>query len=97
MDTESLAKTERILERVEGQVRGIRRLLAEGAYCCDVLQQLSAITSALNQVSAAVVASHVRTCILAHGQDSAHEATKSMSKEEVLDELDDVLSRLARG
>jgi DNA-binding FrmR family transcriptional regulator len=71
-------------------------MLSEDAYCCDVLQQISAITSALNQVAAAVAASHIRTCVIEHGSDSSHKATQSMTKEEMIDELEDVMSRLVK-
>ncbi|MCG9894239.1 MAG: metal-sensitive transcriptional regulator [Fimbriimonadaceae bacterium] len=96
MEAETRTKTDRRLARLEGQVRGIRRMLSEDAYCCDVLQQISAITSALNQVAAAVAASHIRTCILDHGSPSSHEQTKTMTREEMIDELEDVMSRLVR-
>lgn len=87
---------DRRLARIEGQVRGIRRLVQEDAYCCDILQQISAVGSALNQVSAAVASQHIKHCVIGHGTEEAHAATKQMSKEDVLDELDEVLSRLMR-
>lgn len=96
MDAETLTKTDRRLARVEGQVRGVRRMLSEGSYCCDVLQQISAVTSALNQIAAAVAASHIKTCVLEHGSENAHPTSRSMSREEMFDELEDVLSRLAK-
>ena len=77
-------------------MRGVRRLLEEDAYCCDVLNQISAVSSALSQVSAAVASQHIKHCIVGHGMDEAHRATKAMSKDEVLDELDEVFSRLMR-
>jgi CsoR family transcriptional regulator, copper-sensing transcriptional repressor len=40
------------LARIEGQVRGVRRMVADGDYCVDVLNQLSAVRAALNQVAA---------------------------------------------
>ena len=87
---------DRRLARIEGQVRGVRRLLAEDAYCLDVLNQISAVSSALGQVSGMVAAQHVKHCIVGHGTDEAHMATKGMSRDEVLDELDAVFSRLMR-
>ncbi|MBS1723466.1 MAG: metal-sensitive transcriptional regulator [Armatimonadetes bacterium] len=87
---------DRRLARIEGQVRGVRRLLAEDAYCCDILNQVSAVSSALGQVSAAVASQHIKHCIIGYGTEEAHKATKSMSRDEVLDELDEVFRRLSR-
>ena len=87
---------DRRLARIEGQVRGVRRLVSENAYCCDVLQQVSAITSALNQVAASIASQHIKHCVIGHGTEEAHLATKEMSHEEMLEELDEVLKRLSR-
>ncbi len=87
---------DRRLARLEGQVRGVRRMIQEGDYCCDVLQQISAASSALSQIGAAVASAHIKGCVVGHGSDSAHDRTRSMTQEELLDELDEVLSRLMK-
>jgi DNA-binding FrmR family transcriptional regulator len=87
---------DRRLARIEGQVRGIRRLVEQDSYCCDVLQQISAVSSALNQVSAAVATQHIKHCIVGHGSKTAHITTEEMTRDEVLDELGEVMSRLMR-
>ena len=87
---------DRRLARIEGQVRGIRRLVEQDSYCCDILQQVSAISSALNQVSAAIATQHIKHCIVGHGSGSTHSTAAEMTQEEVLDELSDVMSRLMR-
>ncbi|MBS1712999.1 MAG: metal-sensitive transcriptional regulator [Armatimonadetes bacterium] len=87
---------DRRLARIEGQVRGVRRLLEEDAYCCDILNQISAVSSALGQVSVALASQHVKNCIVGHGTEGAHKATKAMSRDEVLDELDEVFRKLVR-
>lgn len=51
------------LNRVEGQIRGIRAMLENNAYCTDVLVQVSAATAALNAFSRELLASHIRTCV----------------------------------
>ena len=53
------------LARIEGQVRGIRRLVDEEAYCLDVLQQVDAMTAATDQVALLLVEDHIKGC-LAH-------------------------------
>jgi len=95
--TESDRKAvDRRLARIEGQVRGLRRLVEEDAYCCDILQQLTAVTSALNQVSASIASGHIKHCIIGHGTEAAHGSTKAMSRDDLVEELDEVLSRMMR-
>lgn len=53
------------LRRVEGQVRGLQRMLAEGRDCEDVLTQLMAVRSALEQVALHILDDHVCNCLLA--------------------------------
>lgn len=96
MDVESRKAVDRRLARVEGQVRGLRRMVEQGEYCADILTQLAATRSALEQIGAELAASHVRTCIVGHGGDTEHERAKPMSQEELIDELRVTLSRLVR-
>lgn len=51
------------LNRIEGQVRGIRRMIEEDVYCIDVLTQVSAITKALQSVAIGLLDEHVRHCV----------------------------------
>ena len=51
------------LKRIEGQVRGVEGMLEDGAYCTDILMQVSAITSALNSFNKELLANHMRTCV----------------------------------
>lgn len=51
------------LSRIEGQVRGVKRMVEEDAYCIDILTQVSAITSALNSFNKVLLANHIRTCV----------------------------------
>ena len=51
------------LKRIEGQVRGIEKMLAEDAYCTDVLTQVAAVQSALNAFNRELLESHIRSCV----------------------------------
>lgn len=51
------------LNRIEGQVRGIRGMVESNAYCTDILVQVSAVTAALNAFNRALLAEHIRTCV----------------------------------
>ncbi len=60
VDKEPLQKR---LNRIEGQVRGIGRMIDEERYCIDILQQIQAIKSALARVEDAVLKDHAATCV----------------------------------
>ena len=52
------------LNRIEGQVRGVKGMLDGNAYCVDILTQVSAISAALNSFSRMLLDSHIRTCVV---------------------------------
>ena len=76
------------LRRIEGQVRGLQRMVEEDVYCIDVLTQVSAATKALQSVSVGLLDEHVRHCVAeaAAGDDQARtdemitEATKAIER-----------------
>ena len=51
------------LRRIEGQIRGIIRMIEERRYCIDILQQLTASRKALDQVSLGIMSRHINTCV----------------------------------
>ena len=51
------------LNRIEGQIRGIRGMIERDAYCADVLVQASAVSAAVNGFSRALLSEHIRTCV----------------------------------
>jgi DNA-binding FrmR family transcriptional regulator len=51
------------LKRIEGQVRGVQRMVDEDAYCIDILTQIAAVQTALEHVAVEVLDGHVRTCV----------------------------------
>jgi DNA-binding FrmR family transcriptional regulator len=55
------------LARVEGQVRGVARMVEEDRYCIDVLTQISAIRAALDKIALGLVDGHVRVCMTGDG------------------------------
>ncbi len=52
------------LKRIEGQVRGLQKMLSEDAYCTDILTQVSAVQSALNAFNKELLENHIRTCVV---------------------------------
>ena len=70
------------LKRIEGQARGIHRMVDEGAYCIDILTQISAMTSALENVGLALLDDHLKHCVadaVASGGDEAEEKLREAS------------------
>lgn len=75
------------LNRIEGQVRGIRRMVEEGAYCPDILVQSAAVTAAMNAFNRELLSDHIRTCV----------ATDIRAgRDETIDELLHTLQKLMR-
>lgn len=75
------------LSRVEGQIRGIRKMVESDAYCIDIITQVSAANSALNSFSKMLLSEHIKTCVA----DDVREG-----KEEKLDELVKTLQKLMK-
>ena len=71
------------LRRIEGQVRGLQRMVEEEAYCIDVLTQVSAATKALQSVAVALLEEHLRHCVTdaaAQGGDEAERLVTEASQ-----------------
>jgi DNA-binding FrmR family transcriptional regulator len=79
------------LSRIEGQVRGIARMIDEERYCIDILQQMQAIKSALAKVEDAILKDHMATCV-----ETAIESGNPKQQRKKFDELVDLLSRVKR-
>lgn len=62
---------ERRLKRIEGQVRGIARMVEEDVYCIDILTQISAVTKALQAVSLGLVEDHLSHCVVHAAREDA--------------------------
>jgi len=64
------------LRRIEGQVRGIQRMVEDDTYCIDVLTQLSAVTKALQSVGIGLLEEHVNHCVLHAAQEGDEDAAR---------------------
>ncbi|OGL41195.1 MAG: hypothetical protein A3C43_09180 [Candidatus Schekmanbacteria bacterium RIFCSPHIGHO2_02_FULL_38_11] len=71
------------LKKIEGQVRGIERMIEEKQYCIDILTQIAAASAALSNVAKLVLKKHVETCV--------SKAIKSGQEKEKIEELMDVI------
>lgn len=75
------------LNRIEGQIRGIKGMVEKDIYCVDILTQVSAVSAALNSFNKVLMANHIKTCVT---QDIKN------GREETVDELVDILQKLMR-
>lgn len=75
------------LNRIEGQIRGIRGMVERDAYCTDILVQVSAVNAALNSFNKVLLANHIKTCVTRDIKEG---------KEETVDELVTVLQKLMK-
>ena len=75
------------LSRVEGQIRGLKEMLQNDAYCIDILVQVSAATATLNSFSKELLATHIKTCVAENIRSGNNE---------VVDELVCVLQKLMK-
>ena len=78
------------LRRIEGQVRGLQRLIDEDTYCIDVLTQISSVTKALQGVGLGLIDEHIRHCV----RDSLLEDTET--GDEKINEATAAIARLLR-
>lgn len=86
-------KTARLkrLSRIEGQVRGLGRMVEEGRYCIDIVTQISAVQAALRRVEEDILRDHISHCV-AHAMASGDQTEQAQK----IDELMDVLVRSKR-
>lgn len=75
------------LNRIEGQVRGVKGMIERDAYCTDILVQVSAITAALNSFNKALLSNHIKTCVARDIREG---------KDETIDELVVTLQKLMK-
>ena len=78
------------LKRIEGQARGISRMVDEDVYCIDILTQISALNSALENVALGLLDDHLRHCVLDAARESGDEAEKKLK------EASDAVRRLVK-
>ena len=75
------------LNRIEGQIRGIHKMIDDGAYCVDVLNQVNAARCSLNSFSKVLLASHIKSCV----KDDVRNGS-----EEKIDELVELLQKMMK-
>ncbi|MFI5086378.1 MAG: metal-sensitive transcriptional regulator [Actinomycetales bacterium] len=85
----------RRLKRIEGQVRGIARMVEEDKYCIDILTQVAAINKALHAVSLGLVEDHIAHCVVGAARESDTTGNPAIVQDKVK-EATDAIGRLLR-
>ncbi len=75
------------LNRIEGQIRGVKKMVEEDAYCTDILIQVAAVNAALNSFNRELLTSHIKTCVADDIRNG---------KDETIDELVTTLQKLMK-
>jgi len=91
--TKDKAQLVRRLSRIEGQVRGIARMIEREEYCVDILQQTAALKAALDSVGIMILEDHVRGCV----RTAAERGQSDIYVDEVVDVVRRTLGRPVRG
>lgn len=96
MENETQKKLASRIRRIAGQINGIERMVDERRYCVDILNQISAVRSALDALGVELLTRHLEMCVLKHGSGTEHENAKPMTQQELLDEVKTALSRFLK-
>ena len=75
------------LSRIEGQIRGVKKMVEEDRYCIDIINQVSAVSSALNSFNKVLLSAHIKSCVV--------EDVKA-GNDQMVDELCDTLQKLMK-
>jgi DNA-binding FrmR family transcriptional regulator len=92
MDDPTKNAIERRLASAAGHLKGIQRMVADDAYCIDLIQQIQAVQAALNKVSTMLLDNHLRTCVT-----TAIQGEDAEERERMLQELTNVFQVTSRG
>jgi DNA-binding FrmR family transcriptional regulator len=76
------------LKKIEGQIRGVQKMIDDGSYCVDILTQLHAVIGAMKRVESNVFKKHLQGCVAG--------AIKGRSEKETREKIDEVIDLLAR-
>ena len=76
------------LSRIEGQIKGIRKMVEANAYCTDILMQSSAVSAAMNSFNKELLANHIRSCVI--------EDIKNGNEDESVAELVKIIQRMMK-
>ena len=96
MDTEAQKKLRTRVNRIAGQIGGVQRMVEEDRYCVEILHQIAAVRSALDSLGVELLTRHLEACVMGQGTGSEHHCAKPLSKEQLLAEVQTVLTQFLK-
>jgi DNA-binding FrmR family transcriptional regulator len=84
------------IKRITGQVGWMQQMIEEDRYCIDILNQISAVRSALDALGVELLANHLQTCVIGGSKDDAHPGARPMKPQALVAEVQHVLSKFLR-
>lgn len=96
MNADSRKKIRARINRINGQINGVGKMVDEDRYCLDILDQIAAVRSALDSLGVELLTSHLETCVIGHGGESEHECAKPHSQKELIEEVRLTLNRFLK-
>lgn len=96
MNSTNRPKIKARVNRIAGQVAGIQGMIEEDKYCVDVLTQIAAVRSALDALGVELLTAHLESCVLGHGSETQHECARTMTQEELVEEVRTSLRRFLK-
>ena len=96
MKTELKLGSRRRLARIAGQVNGLQKMIDEGRTCAEILQQVVAVRSALDQLGIALLTDHLQTCVLHQGVEDIDDCCQDLPEDKWSDEIRSSLKRFLK-
>jgi Uncharacterized protein conserved in bacteria len=96
MTEETKKKAKARVNRIAGQISGVARMIDEDKYCVDILTQIAAARSALDALGVELLTNHLESCVVGHGTGSEHDCAREMKRENLVEEVREVLGRFLK-
>ncbi len=98
MNQDKTKKIKARVNRIAGQIGGVGKMIDEDRYCIEILDQISAVRSALDALGVELITHHIEHCVVGHGQlaSGEHPQARAQTPEELLDEVRITLQRFLK-
>ncbi|HEX9996025.1 MAG TPA: metal-sensitive transcriptional regulator [Abditibacterium sp.] len=84
------------VNRISGQIGGIGKMIDDDRYCLEILDQIAAARSALDSLGVELLSNHIQCCMVGHGTGSEHECAKTLTQEQLMEEVRLTLGRFLK-
>jgi CsoR family transcriptional regulator, copper-sensing transcriptional repressor len=96
MKAELKVNAQRRMSRISGQIAGIERMVESGRPCQDILQQVTAVRSALDQLGVLLLTEHLQSCVLGQGVDSRDECCVTVGPNDQAQQIKEAITRFLK-